>query len=217
MPMIRRNPARWALAVAALLASPLVATGGTTIARPPATRADSVREVLHGVEIVDPYRWLEDKDSPETRAWIDAQNRFTDSLLSLQPGRAAIRRRLEQLLKVDQVTVPYQRGGSTFFTKRGADQDLAMLCMRRGPGGADEVLVDPHPLSPDHTVSVNFLDVSDDGTLLAYGTRKGGEDEITVTLLDVETGKPLPDRLPRARYFGVSLEPDRSGFYYSHF
>jgi prolyl oligopeptidase len=79
------------------------------------------------------------------------------------------------------------------------------------------VLVDPHPLSPDHTISVGILDVSEDGTLLAYGTRKGGEDEVAVTILDVTTMKEMSDRLPRARYFGISIKPDRSGFFYSRF
>jgi len=217
MPMIRRRSARFAFAFAALLALPSAALCAVATVRPPVTRTDNVKEVLHGVEIVDPYRWLEDKNSPETRAWIDAQNQLTDSQLEAQPGRDATRKRLEQLLKVDQVTVPFERGGRTFYTKRRADQDLPVIVMRRGTEGAEEVLVDPHPLSPDHTVSVSLLDVSDDGTLLAYGTRKGGEDEVTVTLLDLETRKELADRLPRARYFGVSLESGRKGFYYSRF
>ncbi len=217
MPMTWRNSARFALAFFALLAIPHGAADGATIARAPATRPDSVREVLHGVEIVDPYRWLESKDSPETRAWIGAQNEFTESVLGAQPGSAAIRSRLEQLLKVDQVTVPYERGGRTFYTKRSADQNLPVLTVRRGPDGAEEVLVDPHSWSADHTISAHILDVSDDGRLLAYGTRKGGEDEVTVTLLDLETRKELPDRLPRARYFGVSIQSDRKGFYYSRF
>ena len=215
--MIRRRFARLAFALAALLASPRLAPCADAIAAPPATRADSVREMLHGVEIVDPYRWLEDKSSPATRAWIGAQNAYTDGQLGARPGRDATRKRLEQLLKVDQVTVPFERGGRYIYTKRRADQDLPVIVMRRGADGPEEVLVDPHPLSPDHTVSVQILNVSDDGKLLAYGTRTGGEDEVTVTLFDLETRKELPDRLPRARYFGVSLEPGRRGFYYSRF
>ena len=217
MPMIRRRFARSAFALAALLAFPRLAPCADAIARPPATRADSVKEVLHGVEIADPYRWLEDKNGPETRAWIDAQNAYTESQLGVRPGRDSIRKRLEQLLKVDQVTVPFERAGRYFYTRRRADQDLPVIVMRRGADRPEEVLVDPHPLSPDHTVSVQIIDVSEDGRLLAYGTRKGGEDEVTVTLLDLETKKELPDHLPRARYFGVSLEPGRNGFYYSRF
>ena len=87
--------------------------------------------------------------------------------------------------------------------------------MRKGRQGLDEVLIDPHPWSPDHTTSATLLDVSEDGTLLAYGVRQGGEDEITVRLFDVEARRDLPDALPKGRYFGLSLTPDKSGFYYT--
>src|SRR6185295_16305416 len=99
-------------------------------------------------------------------------------------------------LEVESVSVPFERGGRYFYSHRRADQDLPVLCMRSGIEGREEVLVDPHALSPDHTVSVSFLDVSDDGRLLAYATRQGGEDEVTVTFLDLETREAL-DRLPR--------------------
>jgi len=214
MSMIHR---RFAFTLAALLAVARVAPAATATIAPPATRADSVKETLHGVEIADPYRWLEDKNSPETRAWIDAQNQYTEAMLGPQPGRDAIRKRLSQLLKVDQVTVPYERGGLYVYTRRNADQDLPVIVARRGAQGQEEVLVDPHPLSTDHTVSVSILDVSDDGHLLAYGTRKGGEDEVTVSLLDLDSKQVLPDNLPRARYFGLSLEPGRKGYYYTRF
>jgi prolyl oligopeptidase len=218
MSMIWRRTARSAALLLALLSFPSVApTAPVTVAAPPVTRTDNVKETLHGVEITDSYRWLEDKNSPETRAWIDAENQYTDALLGPQPGRDAIRQRLSQLLKVDQVTVPFAGGGRYVYTKRRADQDLPVIVARRGAKGAEEVLVDPHPLSPDHTVSVAILDLSVDGTLLAYGTRKGGEDEVTVSLLDLETRTELPDKLPRARYFGISVEPGRRGFYYTRF
>jgi prolyl oligopeptidase len=199
-----------------LLAAPAI-FGATRTPRPPATRTDGVKEVLHGVEIVDPYRWLEDKNSPETRAWLDKQIAYTNSMLGALPGREGLHARVEKLLKVDSRTVPFERGGRYFFTRRLASQDLPVLAMRRGLDGPDEVLVDPHPMSPDHNVSVSFLDISDDGSLVAYGVRQGGEDETTVRLLDVGTMQELPDRLPRARYFGVSIMPDRSGLYYSRF
>jgi prolyl oligopeptidase len=218
MSMIWRRTARSAALLLALLSFPRVApTAPVTVAAPPVTRTDNVKETLHGVEITDPYRWLEDKNSPETRAWIGAENQYTDALIGMQPGRDAIRKRLAQLLKVDQVTVPYAGGGRYVYTKRRADQDLPVIVTRRGAQGAEEVLVDPHPLSPDHTISVSILDLAVDGSLLAYGTRKGGEDEVTVSLLDLEKKQELPDKLPRARYFGISLEPGQRGFYYTRF
>lgn len=182
---------------------------------PPKTPIKPVKETLHGVTIVDPYRWLEDQWSSETRAWINAQNAYTRSILDPLPGRDDIKRRLAALLKIDTVSVPIARGGRYFFTKRRADQDLPVIYMRRGLRGEDEVLIDPHPWSPDHTISASILDVSQDGTLLAYGVREGGQDEITVKLFDVDRRRDLSDHLPKARYFGVSLTPDKKGFYYS--
>lgn len=182
---------------------------------PPKTPIKPVKETLHGATIIDPYRWLEDQWSPETRAWIKAQNAYTRSILDPLPGRDNIKRRLTELLKIDTVSVPIARGGRYFFTKRRADQDLPIIYMRRGLQGEDEVLIDPHPWSPDHTTSVSILDVSQDGTLLAYGVREGGQDEIAVKLFDVDRRKDLPDHLPKARYFGISLTPDKKGFYYS--
>ncbi len=183
--------------------------------KPPPTRADSVKEIIHGVEVVDPYRWLEDQWSPETRAWIQSQNDYTRSILDKLPTRDLLKKRLAELMKVDVINVPLARSGRYFFTKRLANQDLPVIYMRRGLRGKDEVLIDPHPLSPDHTTSVTLLDVSRDGSLLAYGIREGGEDEISVHLFDVDARKDLPDQLPKARYFGISLTPDGRGFYYS--
>jgi prolyl oligopeptidase len=183
----------------------------------PKTRVDNVKEIIHGVEIVDPYRWLEDQESPETRAWIDSQNAYARTILAGIPGREALKRRIAELLKVDSIDIPIERGGRYFFSKRRADQDLDIIYMRKGAKGNDEVLVDPHPLSAAYTISVRLIDVSKDGSRLAYSLRDGGADEVEIRLLDVETRKELPDRLPKARYWGVSIKPDRSGFYYTRF
>lgn len=115
------------------------------------------------------------------------------------------------------VGMPLVRNGRYFFSKRLASHELSVICMRKGLGGKDEVLIDPHPLSPDRITSINLLDVSRDGTLLAYGARRGGEDEIAIGFFDVDRRKELPDSLPRARYFCVSLKPDKSGLYYSRY
>ncbi len=184
---------------------------------PPKTRTDGVKETLHGVEIVDPYRWLEDQNSAETRAWIKVQNEHTESILTQVPGRDKLQARLTELLKIDSIGMPTEAGGRYFFSKRLANQDLSVIYLREGLKGKDEVLIDPHPLSADKTVSVNLMDVSQDGKMLAYAIRQGGKDEITVQLFDVDKRKDLPDRLPEARYFGVSIKPDKSGFFYTYF
>ncbi len=181
---------------------------------PPATRTDNVKETLHGVELADPYRWLEDQRSPETRAWIDAQNKYTDSVIGHLPGREALEKRLTELLRVESIGVPKARAGRYFFSKRGADQDLFIVYMRQGLEGKDEVLIDPHGLSGDHTTSVNLQDVSDDGSLVVYGIRDGGQDEVSLRFRDVATRQDLPDVFPKARYGSPSLMPDKKSFYY---
>ncbi len=209
-----RNPKTWSLAALLIAALAGCATVATVPAPPPTPTGDVV-ETLHGVEIADPYRWLEDQESPETRAWIETQNAYTDTVLDPLPGQQALRERFAELLKIDVVTTPTARGGRYFFSKRGADQDLYVIYVREGIDGEDRVLIDPHPLSEDHTVSVNLMDVSDDGTLLAYGVREGGQDEVTVRFHDVDRGQDLPDVLAKGRYFGVSIAQDKRTLYYT--
>ncbi|HEX6736861.1 MAG TPA: prolyl oligopeptidase family serine peptidase [Vicinamibacteria bacterium] len=203
------------VALVCLAAPAALRAADAAVAPAPETRRADVRETLHGVEVVDPYRWLEDQQSPETRAWIDAQNAHTQALLGHRPDRAALSRRLGELLKVETRGIPSQYGGRYFFTKRAADQDLFVLYVRRGAGGADEVLLDPHRLSADHRTSVNLMEVSEDGTRVVYGVRQGGEDEVTVKLLDVDTRQDVGEALPKARYSGVALSADKSILYYS--
>ncbi len=187
-------------------------------AGPPETKRVPVTEALHGVEVVDPYRWLEDQQAPETRAWIEAQNEYTESLLGQLPGREELRKRLTELMRIDTLGTPRVRHGRYFFFKRQADQDLSVLYLREGLEGEDQVLIDPHPMSPDHTTSVTLVDVSEDGRLLAYGIREGGMDEIRVRFMDVDSRQDLSDELPRARYFlfgGGFFTPDKQGLYYT--
>lgn len=182
---------------------------------PPQTRRDNVQEVIHGITIPDPYRWLEDQKSPETRAWIEGENNYTESILGSLPGREALRQRLTALMKIDAIGMPIERGGRYFFSKRLASQDLFVIYFRKGLRGKDEVLVDPHLMSADHSTSVVLLNVSRDGTWMVYGVRQGGQDEFSVRLFDVDAKRDLSDQLPTGRYFGVSLKPDKTGLFYS--
>jgi prolyl oligopeptidase len=182
---------------------------------PPQTRTDSVKDSIHGVEIVDQFRWLEDRKSAETQAWIEAENKYAHSILASIPQRERLKQRLTELEKIDTISPPIERHGRYFFSKRLANQELFVIYMREGLKGNDQVLIDPHPMSADHSTSVNLLEVSKDGALVAYGVRKGGEDEYIVRVLDVDARKDLPDLLPRGRYWGISFKPDKSGFYYT--
>jgi prolyl oligopeptidase len=184
-----------------------------SIAGPPKTEVSEVKETIHGVEVVDPYRWLEDQNSPQTRAWIDAENAYTDSLLSHIPGREALKQKVAALLKIEAMSAPRVRNGRYFFSRRQADQDQASLFMRKGLAGKDELLIDPLALSPEHTITVGLNAVSQDGSLIVYSLRQGGEDETTPHLFDVDAHKDLPDKFPHADYFGIAILPDKSGVY----
>ena len=182
---------------------------------PPATRRDDIIETVHGVKIADPYRWLEDQDSAETREWITEQVCYTRAFLDSLPGRAKLKQRLTDLINVDTIGIPVERAGWYYFGRRSKDQEQAILYRRRGPHGKDEVLIDPHAMSADRTTSVSLLDISKDGSILVYAIRQGGEDEIEVRLLDIGKGRDIADGLPKSRIMGVSLNPDKSGFYYT--
>lgn len=200
--------------LAILLLSPLTACTGSEEHHPPPTRREAVTDVLHGVEIVDHYRWLEVQQSPETRAWIDAQNEFTHSLLDPLLVVPEIQKRLTELLRVDDQSMPVERAGRYFSFKKKSDQDLQVLCMRQGVDGEDQVLIDPHPLSADHTTTIGLSGISQDGKLLAYGVRQGGLDEIEIRIREVDSGNDLPDRLPAGLYRSLAFTHDNQGFYY---
>ena len=210
-----------AFALAPLLAGCSPESGGSEFASvdvefgaPPATRTDDVVDVLHGVEVADPYRWLEDQESPETREWIEAQNAYTDGIFEQIPGRARLTRLATDLLKVDAMGTPRKRGDRYFFQKRGADDDLWITYYRDGLAGEDQVLLDPHGMSEDHTTSASVGDISKDGELMVYYVREGGVDETEMRLRNIETGEDLPDVFPANRYGGGYLTPDKSGMFY---
>ena len=222
MKVLRRVRRRRTLLVVMALAAIVSATqvSGKLLrdeaaAGPPPTRIDVVvDEVTPGVKIADPYRWLEDQESAETRAWIEAQNKYTDSLLKPLPRREALQKEFTGLLKVTAFSLPRERGGRYFFTMRLPEQDQAVLYYRPGVNGANQVLVDPGE-GGDHTTTVNLLSITPDGKLIAYALRHGGKDEVAPHLMDVDSRKLLPDAFPEARYFGFSLLPDKSGVYYA--
>jgi prolyl oligopeptidase len=183
-------------------------------AQPPKTRSQPVTDTLHGVAITDPYRWLEDQTSPETRAWIDQQMAYTQSALAKVPQRERIRRRLGELMKIDNMAAPSVRNGRYFVQKRKAGENQYVLYTRDGLNGPDVVLIDPNALSPDHTTSTVLMDISHDGNVVAYGLRQGGQDETTLAFRNAETRQDLPDRLPAARYFSVAITHDLKSVYY---
>ena len=201
-----------AAALACLLAVPARAAFSPA---PPPTRAEIVRDTLHGIPFEDPYRWLEEKDSPETRDWVKSQMDYTQGLLGKVPGRDEVKGVLARHLQVDSRGLPTVRGKRIFFIARAVGQQQGVLTLRETAAGPDVPLVDPNPLSPDHSTSVTLVSVSRDGKLLVYGIRKGGEDEQELRLLDVDLRKEVPGGLPRGRYYSVSFDKAKKGFWYS--
>jgi len=202
-----------AFALLAVLAAP--ATPAAAQERYPESRVAPVTDTLHGVAIADPYRWLEDQQAPDTRAWIAAQNRFREQRMAALPGRDAIVARLRELLMVDVQRTPTVRGGRYFYTKRAADQDYFVVYMRQGPAGAEVPIIDPNVTAGEVPTSTELMDIAEDGTLLAYGVRRGGEDEVIVRFYDVNRRRSIPDVLPKARNGSVSITPDKRGFFFT--
>ena len=123
----------------------LAQSADAAAAAPPVTRQGDVKETLHGVTVADPYRWLEDQESTETRAWITQQNDYTHKILDRWPGRDRLEKRLAELKKVERISTPIERSGRLFYRKRAADQEQFVIYTRLGDAGKEEVLLDPEP------------------------------------------------------------------------
>jgi prolyl oligopeptidase len=191
------------------------ATAPVTVPAPPQTVAKPVTETLHGVAITDPYQWLEDQESPETRAWIDAQNRYTDAILGPRPEPALFAPRLLQLLSTDQYTTPIWRRERTFFTRRVQGEELFSIAMRKHGSQHDELLVHPKSISSDLTANVGISDVALNGRMLAYYVRRGGADEVEVRFFDLDTLATIGAPLATARYSGIAISPDNHTVYFT--
>jgi prolyl oligopeptidase len=183
---------------------------------PPCSEIEPVTEVLHGVSISDPFRWLEDQDAPRTREWLTAQSRYARSYLNSIPGRERIRERIRELVDVETYDSVLRVGKSYFFRKRFRGQQQPCICVREGKDGRDEILIDPAKRGTGPYTAVKPLCVSADGRLLLYEVKQGGERTGTFELFDTAARKPLPDRLPRGYLRGFAFSPGGESFFYVH-
>ncbi len=181
----------------------------------PDVRRGDVVETLHGVEVADPYRWLEDLDSPATAAFVEAQNAVTQAHLAGIPQRAAIRKRIEDLWDHERYDVPYRRGGKTFYRHNDGLQDQSVLYVVDHDGAEPRALIDPNKLSEDGTVALGQVSPSPDGALVAYAVQIAGSDWIEWRVREVATGADRADRVEWAKFSGAAWARDGSGFYYS--
>ena len=187
-----------------------------TIDYPPARKSDQI-DVYHGVKVADPYRWLEDLDSEETRQWVEAENKLTFAFLSSIPQRAAIRERLTKLWNYEKYGVPFKEGNRYFYTRNSGLQNQSVLYTVNTLDAQPQMVLDPNTLSADGTVAVSGLQVSPDGKLLAYSLSASGSDWQEWKVRDVTTSKDLSDDLKWVKFSGVSWTRDGKGFFYSRY
>ncbi len=183
----------------------------------PQTRKDAVVDDYFGTKVPDPYRWLEDDNSAETKAWVEAQNKVTFGYLEQIPERQAILARLTKLYDYEKYSAPFQQGGRYFFTYNKGLEPQAKLYWTQGLKGEPKVLLDPNTLSKDGTVALAGLSVTHDGTRIAYALAEAGSDWITWHVRDVASGKDLPDLIRWSKASGASWRRDGSGFFYSRY
>ncbi|MEE8409118.1 MAG: prolyl oligopeptidase family serine peptidase [Myxococcota bacterium] len=186
------------------------------LAYPVAKKGDVV-DTYHGVDVADPYRWLEAPDSEETRAWVKAENALTFGFLETIPERARINARVTELWDYEKYGVPFKKGGRYFYTKNDGLQNQSVLYWARFLKEKPRVLLDPNKLAEDGTVHLAGMAVSDDGRYLAYGLATAGSDWNEWKVRDIDSGKDLPDLLEWMKFSGASWTKDNQGFFYSRY
>ena len=183
----------------------------------PETRKADVVDELHGTQVPDPYRWLEDDNAEETKAWVTAENRVTEDFLNTIPQRGEIRKRLADLWNFERTGSPQEFGGKWFFTHNTGLQNQSVLMVSDSMDGEGRELLDPNKLSKDGTVSLAHYEPSEDGKLLGYSISRGGSDWNEIFVRDVATGKDTEDHLQWVKFSGISWAKDGSGFYYGRY
>lgn len=206
--------ARSTLMLAMFFASPAFAQ----IGEPPATEVRTVTETVQGVQIRDDYRWLEGDDqgnmTDELGSWTDAQNDYTRKALDNIPGRAELEARLRQLMEVPSVSAPRMFGERYFYSRREGSMPQPITVVREGLSGEERVLLDPREIDPTGLTTVAWTAPNPDGSLMAFGMYRAGDENSTLYVMDVVTGEWLAEEIPGKVGFDEWL-PDSSGFYYS--
>jgi len=196
---------------------PLTAQDGAGVLSYPKPKSVEQVDDYHGVKVADPYRWLEDTDSADTHAWVEAENKVTFGYLEQIPYRKAIRDRMMKLWNFERFTVPQQQGGRYFYQHNNGLQNQNVLLVAEALNAEPRQLLDPNTLSLDGTVALAGEAITDDGKLMAYGTAASGSDWEEWQVRNVDTGKDLPDLIKWVKFSGASWSKDGKGFYYSRY
>jgi prolyl oligopeptidase len=191
-------------------------TAAFAVQYPETSKVDQTDD-YHGVKVADPYRWLEDANSSQTQAWIEAQNKLTFDFLRGIPSRERIRRRVEQLWDYEKYGVPFKEGGRYFFSKNMGLQNQSVIYTAPAIDAEPTLLLDPNTFSPDGTVALGPLAVTKDGKRLVYGVHTSGSDWLEWRIRNVADGKDLPDVIKWSKFSGASWSKDGAGFFYSRY
>lgn len=185
----------------------------------PVTERQDIVETQFGVAVPDPYRWLENdvREDAKVAAWVAQQNALTDSYLATLPGRAAFQQRLRELFDYERFGIPEKEGSRYFYTRNTGLQNQNVLYVREGLNGTPRMLIDPNGWSKDGATALAEWAPSKDGRRLLYSVQEGGTDWRIVRVLDVDTGKVLPDEVKWVKFANLDWAKDGSGFYYSRF
>jgi len=183
---------------------------------PPTTKANVVDD-YHGQKVADPYQWLEDLGSAETKAWIEAQNALTSSMVERLPQRAALLERLTQLWNYPRTDLPLVEAGRLFYRRNSGLQKQSPLYMRTSLAAQPELILDPNTLSSDGSISLADWRPSPDGRYLAYALSEAGADWAEVHVRELATGKELPDVVRWFRFSTIAWTRDGNGFFYARF
>ncbi len=183
----------------------------------PVTKKGDVVDDYHGTQVADPYRWLEDDNSAETKAWVLTQNELTFSYLKSLPQREKIRSRLSSLWNYERFGLPHEEGGKYFFSRNSGLQNQSVLYVAEGLNAEPRVLIDPNTFSKDGTVALTETAISEDGSLIVYGTSKAGSDWEEYRVREVASGQDRPDVITWVKFSSASWAKDGSGFYYSRY
>ncbi|HYE49663.1 MAG TPA: prolyl oligopeptidase family serine peptidase [Azospirillaceae bacterium] len=212
------RPALGALAVAAVMAAAPAAQAASQPSYP-ATRTEAVTETQFGVQVKDPYRWLENdvRNDPAVKAWVEAQNKVTGAYLAGLPGRDAIKARLTQLWNFERFGLPVKKGGRYFFARNSGLQNQSVLFVQDGLEGTPRPLIDPNTWSKDGATALGEWVPSEDGKRVLYSVQDGGSDWRTVKVLDVDSGQVLADEVKWVKFSALAWNADGTGFYYSRF
>src|SRR5437660_10990608 len=196
---------------------PLTAQDGAGVLSYPKPKSVEQTDDYHGVKVADPYRWLEDLDSEETRAWVEGENKLTFGYLSEIPAREKIKQRLTKRWNYERFGVPFKEGNNYFYSRNSGLQNQSVYYTVTSLSGEPRMLIDPNTLSSDGTVALSGLAVSHDGKLLAYSLSASGSDWQAWKVRDVESGRVLSDDLKWVKFSGASWTPDGRGFFYSRY